>query len=421
MDLLAEELQETDEGFQITPEFILAVLLWVEGEENQTKILERVHQFAIKHKIKWGQEKCKVMRVGKHKGEKIDWKVGDMPIEETDRYKYLGDLITNDGKNLENLAVRRNNLRGITITINTIASSEVLNNIETSVLLMMHESKNISSLFNNAEAWILSKAEEAELEKIETRTIKDLFNLPLQTPTVAIFFTFGLLYTKQRLHKILLLYLHKLLTLGDYDHKKKAFKRIHSLNIGWAKNIVSILDMYQLPTDITDIEKKPPGEWKYMVLSKIEEKHKARLLEECYKMENGNQIPKTKTATLIPKLENPDYKRMQEPITKTMTKQQTRTLIIARYGMLACGRNYGGTIGKNCDLCQSYDDENHRLKTCTKWKDHNLLEKTDLSLNCTNVDFSQIYSEDEQIVKGLIPLIENLWNTKTGHGSMNLN
>ena len=65
MDLLAEELQETDEGFQITPEFILAVLLWVEGEENQTKILERVHQFAIKHKIKWGQEKCKVMRVGK--------------------------------------------------------------------------------------------------------------------------------------------------------------------------------------------------------------------------------------------------------------------------------------------------------------------------------------------------------------------
>ena len=42
MDLLAEELQETDEGFQITPEFILAVLLWVddviscaEGEKNQ--------------------------------------------------------------------------------------------------------------------------------------------------------------------------------------------------------------------------------------------------------------------------------------------------------------------------------------------------------------------------------------------------
>ena len=43
---------------------------------------------------------------------------------------------------------------------------------------------------------------------------------------------------------------------------------------------------------------------------------------------------------------NPDYKRMPEPITKTMTKQQTRTLIIAHYGMLACGRNYGGSIGK---------------------------------------------------------------------------
>ena len=81
-----------------------------------------------------------------------------------------------------------------------------------------------------------------------------------------------------------------------------------------------------------------------------------------------------------------------------MTKQQTRTLIIARYGMLACGRNYGGTIAKNCDLCLCYDDENHRLKTCAKWKDPNLLEKTDLSLHCTNVDFGQIYSEDEQTV-----------------------
>ena len=107
-------------------------------------------------------------------------------------------------------------------------------------------------------------------------------------------------------------------------------------------------------------------------------------------MENGNRIPKTKTASLIPKLEDPDYKRRAEPITKTMTKQQTRTLIIARYGMLACGRNYGGSIGKNCDLCNCFDDENHRLKTCKKWKDHNLLEKSDHIANIADIDFSHI-------------------------------
>ena len=69
MDTLAEELQ--GEGFQVTPEFIIAVLLWVDdvvssavGEVDQKSILEKINKFAIKHK----QEKCNVMRVGKHKG-----------------------------------------------------------------------------------------------------------------------------------------------------------------------------------------------------------------------------------------------------------------------------------------------------------------------------------------------------------------
>ena len=34
------------------------------------------------------------------------------------------------------------------------------------------------------------------------------------------------------------------------------------------------------------------------------------------------------------------------------------------------------------------------------------------------VNFSQIYSHDEDILKNIIPMIEQLWNTRTGHGSM---
>ena len=55
-------------------DFIVAVLLWVhdvissvEGTEEQEKMLEKINEFALKHKIKWGADKCKVMRIGKHK------------------------------------------------------------------------------------------------------------------------------------------------------------------------------------------------------------------------------------------------------------------------------------------------------------------------------------------------------------------
>ena len=44
------------------------------------------------------------MRVGRHKTTNtMPWKIGDMQIEETKTYKYLGDVISNDGKNGKNI------------------------------------------------------------------------------------------------------------------------------------------------------------------------------------------------------------------------------------------------------------------------------------------------------------------------------
>ena len=105
MDLISEELMQTDLGFQINEELIIAVLLWVddvitctEGITNQEEILKRMDEFATRHKIKWGQSKCNVMRVGRHTDKPREWKIGEMTIEETTKYKNLGDVITSDGK-----------------------------------------------------------------------------------------------------------------------------------------------------------------------------------------------------------------------------------------------------------------------------------------------------------------------------------
>ena len=83
MDLLSEELLDTREGFKIDKDFLIAVLLWVddvvsavEGAENQQKILNRISEFAIKHKLKWGAAKCHVMPVGKSAYVAQKWKLG---------------------------------------------------------------------------------------------------------------------------------------------------------------------------------------------------------------------------------------------------------------------------------------------------------------------------------------------------------
>ena len=125
------------------------------------------------------------MKVGKHRNnENDDWKIGDMTINETKSYKYLGDIITEDGKNTKNLESRRNKTISTTISIKTIASNDIFRDIGTSVLMDLHKTTTLSALLTNCESWTLNK--KGDLEQMETQSIKLPFEPPSHTPTPAL-------------------------------------------------------------------------------------------------------------------------------------------------------------------------------------------------------------------------------------------
>ena len=137
MDVISEIIKQEGLGIKITEEIMIGVLLWVddvvacvEGEEELTKILKILDNFAKDHKLKWSIEKCKVMPIGNHT-KKEEWQFGDEKIKKCTSYKYLGDIITNNGKNKENLEERKRKTVACTISINTIAGNEILNRMET--------------------------------------------------------------------------------------------------------------------------------------------------------------------------------------------------------------------------------------------------------------------------------------------------
>ena len=419
MDLLSEDLEELNLGLEIDEDLRIAILLWIddvitctEGTKNQYEILRAIDEFAKKHRIKWGQDKCNVMLVGKHDKQTHEWKIGEMTIKETDRYKYLGDIVCSNGKNTENLNAKKVKVQAATVTINTIASGEVLYRIETSVLLELHEKILISSLLNNSESWNLLKGEEDELEKIEVQALKHLFDLPLHTPTVAILFTFGTLYTRQRVDQKILRYLYRLLQNEQTDWVKKFMERLKEKKIGWYKKVEEILEKYKLSKSHNSIKTHSPSAWKNIVSMVIEEEHKKRLKEDCYKKENEQLIQKTKTKYIAEKLELSEYTRKPQREILYLTKNETKTLIIARYRMLDCGVNYKGTMNSQCDLCHCEDDENHRLNKCEKWRQYNFIG------NDSVIDFNDIYSDDIDTLRSIIEKISQLWNTRNAHGAM---
>ena len=254
MDTLSEDfINLHKESFQINDEFLIGCLEWVDdvmsattGKTNQQSVLKIVDEFAVKNKLEWGETKCQVMQVGRKCKVPDEWQLGDKKIKNTTSYKYLGETITNDNKNRQNLEIKENKAQMTIRQINTTASSEIMRGIETKVLLTLYETSVIPSLLNNCESWTLTKSEETQLDKIGTKMIKRLFNLPTTTPSTSIIYSLGLLYITQVVDKKRFMYLHKILTRENNHWTKKMLRHLETANLGWAKNITEKLEEYHL-------------------------------------------------------------------------------------------------------------------------------------------------------------------------------
>ena len=126
---------------------------------------------------------------------------------------------------------------------------------------------------------------------------------------------------------------------------------------------------------------------------------------------NGIKI-NTKTTSIHTELQSPDYRRL--PINQIVNgdKQKTKTLILARHGMLECGTNFKGTMSEMCKHCNVKDNENHRLNECIKLSQNNWANSSE------KIDFSTIHSNDKDTVTRIIKRIESIWEFRYANGSM---
>ena len=87
-------------------EWVDDVVTFAEGQNQQSITLKCVDTFAVKHKLKWGKEKCKVMEIGSGSITPRTWMLGQQEIESCETYKYLGDIIMRNGGNKKNIEER---------------------------------------------------------------------------------------------------------------------------------------------------------------------------------------------------------------------------------------------------------------------------------------------------------------------------
>ena len=353
------------------------------------------------------------MEIGSHKEERTDWKLGNKTITTCKTYKYLGEIISRDGTNTENLGERLNKIKRTVREIINCGRSKVMKKIESGVYLKLHEAVTIPTLLSASETWTISSKEYEEINKMELWALKTMFGLPPTTPTPAIIFITGTLYTEIRIKKRQLMYLYKLLNKENEHWAKEMIEVMRQEKTRWVKNINKILESWNLEEEWDKIKEKSVNQWKAEVDQAAEKINKEKLKAACHIKERGKIRQKTKTKSIIEKIDNPDYTRKPSPILNNLSALETRAMIMGRYGMLDCRANYSMGYGsRECGRCMVMDDVDHRVNWCSEYKHTNLYESR------TKIDIDMLHCDDVEVIKPIIVTVLSMWDLEHGKNIM---
>ena len=123
---------------------------------------------------------------------------------------------------------------------------------------------------------------------------------------------------------------------------------------------------------------------KSLLIPTVREKNKQKLLESCIQWASNEEKIKTKTAYVFHDINNGTFSNEALPEIKSSNNVNTKTIILARCGLLECGKIFKGTIPEICRECIEEDDESHRLNRCVLWKHLNFSETAE------EIDFGEI-------------------------------
>ena len=137
---------------------------------------------------------------------------GEHLMEITDEQKYLGFVLSSNGKNTSNIALRRGKGIGSVRQIISILDDIHFGSHKYKVAIVLRNSMLINSMLYNSEVWYsLSVSEIEMLEKVDEMLLRGILSLPHSTPCPLLYLELGCLPIRYIVMSRRLNFLHSLL------------------------------------------------------------------------------------------------------------------------------------------------------------------------------------------------------------------
>ena len=269
---------------------------------------------------------------------------------------YLGDIISNDGKNSLNIKSRVSKGLGIVSQIFNVLEQLNFGNHFIEIGLILRESMLINGILTNGEVWYnMTKGDIKELDKVDLLYLQKLLKVPKSTPREAIFLELGIQPIQSILKQRRLNYLYYLIQRNQNSMLYKFFiAQYYNPSPGdWCNQIKEDLKDTEINMSIVQI--KSLSKYKFTKLVKEQvTKFTLKVLMEFKAIHS--------------KMNNVEYRNLEiQPYfnEESVNTNDARQILRYRTRLLKFKENFKGNDEDNsCLLCKNHPDDQHKIEFC---------------------------------------------------------
>ena len=336
-------------------------------------------------KLQFGSKKCKKIHIGKSCDKykcqelKVDrWEELEIRNEETGideikdvcndedimeektEEKYLGDLISGDGKNIKNVKARVAKGTGIINRILAILDGVPFGKFYFKIALILRESLLVSSMIYNSEAWYnVTNREMDLLETVDLQFLRKVLNAPRSTPKEMLYLETGCVPFREMIRKRRILFLHYILNESERSFLKKfLMKQIQTQKSkDWISQVITDFKLLGLDLTIESIKEMKKARLKIIVNQAIKEKTFRDLVK---KKESHSKVMNI----IHERLEIQGYLK---PNKLKMKMEEAQEIFRMRSRVADVKTNFKAKYESfECDVCKKEEETQKHVIECTE-------------------------------------------------------
>ena len=323
-------------------------IIKLESDENRLNEANLLYQtFQHNNRMMFHKEKSKVL--SNHK-EKQTITLNGTTLENTKQYKYLGDIITEDGRYDMMIKTRGNEIMGLTAELMSITGEAD----SMKAIILYINAIILPKLLNNADVWSnLTRENYEKLQSIVDTALKRLIKIPTATPSIPLRGELGIISVEGHIAIKKLLYLQRVKKMDETTLCRRVLEQQERIpGKTWIKEIKSLIIELKITETMKEIENMSKGKWKSLVLNAV-------LKKEDEKLKTAISLSK-KCAELDPAFAIKEY-------IEKLDFEEAKIILETRLRMNKVKANFK-TMYENtlCDLCKMEEETLEHLFKCKK-------------------------------------------------------